>query len=234
MTALAWKRDKKLGHVATVDGRKIARIVRLSARAWRWSYRGPGQTLVIHDEARILKHAKAAVEALHASKTGNNPDTQKAATRGGHEHGSRLNTSGGTGERRRATKRSCQETEAGRRDGRAVVETVPGGGGGCKRQGPPSAEIELDAKRVESPPLWGQPLEVESTPKTMCDFREGEKPSGTDGFGPERVRDPHPAVPRGMVPGENPGRSPVCCSHETPGGAAPSSPQLSLLEVPNA
>lgn len=211
---ITWKRDPvRGGYVGSVCGRQVARIVRVGASGWRWSYRGPHQAVATVDEARLLKHAKQAVEGLREAKS-----TPKKKEHG-HEHGLHLKASGGTGERRRATERPRQETDAGQRVGRAAVETAPGGGGDCKRQGPPySPSIERepgsDAVRVEGPHLRGQSLEVESTPQTVCDFREGEKPSI--------------AAPRGMVSGEIPEQRLFGSRMKHPAVAAPFS-QLSLL-----
>lgn len=319
---ITWKRDTtRGGHVGAVGGRQVARIVRLGPSEWRWSYRGPSQVLAIVDEARLLKHAKEAVERLHASKAiggtmgepassvrrdiqrfvdilddvlegycetcrmapcvcvrpapqrdctaddpagatrekdaardhaagegprgdqvrdRERPDNAervksphlcpKEAEKDGHVAGLHLNASGGTDDGcRRGTERSCQETEAGRRVGRAVDETAPGGGGVREHQSLPSIRTQPGVERVESPPLWGQPLEVESTPQTMWDFREGDEAlERRPSTGDERVEGPHPAAPRGMVSGESPERVRLMLS-ETPRGAAPIS-QLSLLE----
>ena len=66
---IVWKRDKKTGHHGGFfEGRKVARVVRLSASAWRWSYRAPREGCPTLGEARILKHAKQAVGDLHATK----------------------------------------------------------------------------------------------------------------------------------------------------------------------
>lgn len=194
---ITWKRDKRRGdHVGFVAGRPVARIVRLSASAWRWSYRGPHQSIASVDESRLLKHAKQAVEGLNESRRQHcKADDPASAARA------------------KTTARAHAAGEGPRgdqvRDEKCTVRTE-------RVEGPhPSvgAEPGFDAKRVEGPPLWGQPLEVESTPQTVCDFREGAKPS--------------PAAPRGMVSGENPEQAsdqPI----ETPRGAAPFS-QLSLL-----
>ncbi|MGH1343827.1 MAG: hypothetical protein ACRBN8_19880 [Nannocystales bacterium] len=183
---IVWKRDKKTGHYGGFfEERKVARLVRLSASAWRWSYRAPREVCPTLGEARLLKHAKQAVEELHATKC---PEQKEE---NGNERAPSLKASGGTGECRRATEHPRQETGiAGHGFGRSDTETNPSGGGEHVRQGPP---------------LWGVPLEVESTPQTVCDFQEGETPS-TVGREPggERVERPSPATSRGMVSGETP------------------------------
>lgn len=192
---ITWKRTSGT-HVGSVDGRQVARIVRVCASGWRWSYRGPQQAVATVDEARLLRHAKQAVEGLHESRRQHcKADDPASAARA------------------KTTARAHAAGEGPRgdqvRDRKCTARTE-------RVEGPrPSvgAEPGFDAKRVEGPPLWGQPLEVESTPQTVRDFREGAKPS--------------PAAPRGMVSGETPEQAsaqPI----ETPRGAAPFS-QLSLL-----
>lgn len=69
MSNLCWKRDKGTGnHFAQLGERKVARVVRLSASAWRWSYRGPREARATVGGARLLKHAKEAVQRLHDSE----------------------------------------------------------------------------------------------------------------------------------------------------------------------
>lgn len=185
---ITWKREKKSGdHFGLFEQRRVARVIRLGGSAWRWAYRGPREVRTTVDEARMLRHAKQAVEALHATKY------PKEAEKHGNDRAPILKASGGSDEGRRADERSRQETDAGHGFGRSDSAPVPSGGGDQERQGPP---------------LWGQPLEVESTPKTVCDFQDGECPSiaGREP-GEERVERPNPVAPRGMVPGETPGQA---------------------------
>ena len=166
---LTWKREKATGHhVGTLDGRKVARVRKIG-NTWRWSYRGPRESRATIDEATLLKHAKKAVQQLHDAK--NAQHVQKH----GNEHVLHPKASGGTDDtRRRATEHSRQETTAGRWVGGADVETTPSGGGVRERQGPHIL------RAGDGSFLRGQPLEVESTPETMCDFREGERPSNQE------------------------------------------------------
>ena len=202
MTALAWKRDKKLGHVATVGGRKVARIVRLSARAWRWSYRGPGQTLAIHGEARILKHAKAAVGELHASKSSVAPKAAVADTGSVRAHLGQLKTI--------VDDVMAEYCETCRMAPCVCARPRTATHQDCQANDPADA---VRTRMCARNPVSGEgPRGGQFRDRERPDYAEqGGMPAGPDGLGPERVRDPHPAAPR-----------------ETARGAAPS-PQLSLL-----
>lgn len=79
---IAWKRSTKSEcYIGSHGGRQVARIVRLSASAWRWSYRAPSQAVATIGEAQLLKHAKQAVEGLHQAKC------PQQETNAGHENG---------------------------------------------------------------------------------------------------------------------------------------------------
>ncbi len=74
-TSLTWKRCKESGAWrGFAGGRAVARIRRVSASCWPWSYRSPSSPTATLGEARRLNLAKGEVQTLHdATGIGRSP-----------------------------------------------------------------------------------------------------------------------------------------------------------------